>query len=59
DGENGLLIPIKNPEALCDAILKLYNDRQLHQQIALNNLKKAADYGPGAVLKDFYEFIEK
>ena len=59
DGENGLLIPIKNPEALCDAILKLYNDRQLHQQIALNNLKKAADYGPDAVLKDFYEFIEK
>ena len=54
DGYNGLLVPIKDPESLSNAILKLYYDRNLTYRLALNSLDKAKDYDPEIVLKDFY-----
>lgn len=59
DGKTGLLVPIKNPQALADAILKLYKNRQLHHELALNSLKEAEKYTPDNVLKTLYDFIDK
>jgi glycosyltransferase involved in cell wall biosynthesis len=59
DGKTGLLVPIKNPEALCDAILRLYNDRPFQLTLAKNSLKEAIKYLPDTVLTKLYEFIEK
>ena len=40
DGESGLVVPKKNHKALADAILKLYNDRQLTKKLATNAKKR-------------------
>lgn len=59
DGVNGLLVPIQDPQSLCDAILKLYNNRELHNRISRNNLQKANQYVPDVVLRDFFQFVDK
>ena len=59
DGVNGLLGPINNPNALSDAILKLYNNRSLHHTLSINNLEKSKLYSPDAVMEDFYNFVEQ
>lgn len=58
DNKTGLLVPIKNPKALSEAILKLYHDRKLRQALALNSLREVPKYSPDKVLADFYEMIE-
>lgn len=58
DNKTGLLVPIKNPKALSEAILKLYNDRQLRQTLAINSLREAPKYSPDKVLAGFYEIID-
>lgn len=58
DMENGILVPIKNPEAICDAIETLYSDRELALKIAKNNLNEALKYHPDEVMKEFYGFID-
>ena len=58
DNKTGLLVPIKNPEALCDAIVKLYNNRELRQELAINSLREAPKYAPDSVLAEFYELID-
>lgn len=58
DGRNGILVPIKDARALSDAVLKLYNDRQLHYTMAKNCLEDAAQYSPDIVLKELYSVVE-
>lgn len=58
DGYNGILVPIKDAQAMCDALLGLYNDRQRAYELALNNLKTAEEYKPDKVLAKFYEFLD-
>lgn len=56
--KNGLLVPIKNPEAICEEIERLYNDRAFALEIARNNLKETEKYHPDNVMAELYEFIE-
>lgn len=56
--KNGLLVPIKNPRAISEALLHLYNDRELAQKISLNNLDTAKEYQPDKVLNELYEFLD-
>jgi glycosyltransferase involved in cell wall biosynthesis len=42
-GENGILIEEKNPEALCEAILTLLNDRELRSRLAGNGYTEVRD----------------
>ncbi len=58
DGKTGILVPVKNPYALSDAILKLYNDRNLHFEMAYNCLNEADKYSPEIVLKSIFDYID-
>ena len=58
DGVNGILVPVKNADALSEALLSLYNDRQKAYEISLNNIKTAEEYSPEKVLAKFYEFMD-
>ena len=58
-GKNGLLVPIKDHEAICDAIETLYNNRTLALEIAKNNIKEAAKYHPDKVMADFYKLLDE
>ncbi len=40
DGENGLIIPTKNPKAIADAILKLYHNKDLRIKFGRNSKEK-------------------
>ncbi len=59
DGKNGILVPIKSPEALCEAIEVLYNDREFALKLAKNNLVEAERYAPDEVMKEFYSFMDE
>lgn len=39
NGENGLIVPRKNSDALADAILKLYTDKKLYEKMSVNAKK--------------------
>lgn len=58
DGVNGLLVSIKDAEAMKEAILRFYYDREYAYEVARNNLTAAEQYKPDVVLKTFYEFME-
>lgn len=58
DGENGILVPIKNPQKIAEAIIKLYQDRQLAKKISLNNIEKAEDYKVDIVLESLYSHLD-
>lgn len=58
DGRNGILVPIKSPLKLADALLTLYNDRDLHFNMIKNNIEDSRQYHPDVVLKEFYAFID-
>ena len=58
EGRNGLLVPIKSPEAICDAIERLYDDRELALTLSRNNLEEAKKYHPDKVMAEFYEFMD-
>lgn len=58
DGKTGLLVSVKNPQELADAILKLYNNRELHLTLAKNSLREAEKYAPDVLLASFYESID-
>ncbi|MBR3387858.1 MAG: glycosyltransferase family 4 protein [Bacteroidales bacterium] len=58
DNTTGLLVPVKNPETLSNAIIKLYNNRELRQELAINSLREVPKYAPDKVLADFYKIID-
>lgn len=55
---HGILVPPHNPDAICDAILKLYSDRKLVLNYAYNCLEEAKKYQPDNVMKDLYGFLD-
>lgn len=59
DSINGLLVPVHDPESICCALLRLYNDRQLVRKISINNLREAENYRPEKVLKEFFEVLDQ
>ncbi len=56
--ENGMLVPVKNPKAIAEAILLMYEKRDLVYKISLNNLNESKKYDPKVVLKDFFEVLD-
>jgi len=63
DGENGILVPPRNPEKLADAILTILNDRTLRQKIGQNAreliLKKYSwEVVLDRIMETYYEALE-
>lgn len=58
DGQNGILVPIQNPSALCDAILKLYENRDEALRYGQNNLLESEQFNPESVLKEFFAMLD-
>lgn len=58
DGRNGILVPIKSPTKLADALLTLYYDRDKHFSMIKNNVADSRQYHPDIVLSEFYSFID-
>ena len=54
----GILVPPHSPEAICNAILKLYSNRELTYSYAQNCLNEAQKYQPDIVMKDLYGFLD-
>ncbi len=59
NGENGLLVPVGDEEALSIAILKLIEDNELSQKIANNALKISEKFNPNIINQQWEDFINK
>ena len=55
EGENGFLVPPRNPEKLAEKILLLLNNSELREKIARNNREKARKYSWENVAKKLEE----
>ncbi len=53
-GEDGLLTPVGDPDAMGDALLRLINDDDLRRRLAAAALRNSARYDP-ALIADQYE----
>lgn len=59
DGENGILVPIKNPDAIADAIIELYNNRELALTMAKNNVRASKRFSPENVLFALFKDLDE
>ena len=58
NGKNGILVPIKDAEALCNAILAIYHNREMAFEFSMNNICEAEKYKPDQVLTEFYKALD-
>lgn len=56
--KNGILVPIKDPEKIAEALIKMYKDRDFTYNIALNNLRESEKYTPKVVLGEIFEMLD-
>lgn len=57
DGDDGLLVPVKDAQAMASAILKLVENHQMASDIALNARKKVASFNWDEVKKDWFKIL--
>lgn len=56
DGEDGLLVPPEDPEALSEAIVRLWNDPELRARLAKNaRTKVAARFSLAKTIRDYWD----
>ena len=58
DGENGLLVPIMNEDALTEAILRLIEDRSLAERLGENAARIAETANGEAVFAQWRDYLE-
>ena len=51
--ETGLLIPVNNADALAEAIIRLFNNKQLRENLAVTAKEKLADFTPIAMARRY------
>lgn len=57
-GENGLLVPIQDKEALKDALIKMLNDEELKLQFKRNSMKVRETHSKDVIIPQWISFIE-
>jgi len=58
DKKNGILVPIKNSHEIANAIVELYNNRDLVLEISKNNSNEAKKYTSKQVLKELFDYLD-
>ncbi len=59
NGENGLLVPVADEEALKAAMEKLFYDRELYKKIKANTRKSIEKYNITNIIKDWLNLFEE
>ncbi len=59
NGENGLLVPVKDKEALKAAMLQIMSDHELAEKLGRNATGVQEKYSPGAVNKKWEKYFKK
>ena len=57
DSECGMLVPMNDPEALAEAILRVLEDRSLRERLILAGLHRATDFSPANIARQYLEFM--
>jgi len=58
NGENGLLVPQKDPNSLARAIEKIISDNKLRIKFIENSKKTVMDFSPSTIGKKYYEIFQ-
>lgn len=59
DGENGLLVPNNDIDALADGILRIIRDRNLSRKLSENAVKIVDEYSEEKICNQWKEYIDK
>ena len=59
DGENGLLVPIKDADAMAAGILRLIEDRELAERLGDNARRIGEEANTEAICRQWKEYIEE
>lgn len=52
-GHNGILVPVKDPDALAKAILKVLNNKNLHATLKKNGIERSKDFEAHKIAKQY------
>jgi N-acetylgalactosamine-N,N'-diacetylbacillosaminyl-diphospho-undecaprenol 4-alpha-N-acetylgalactosaminyltransferase len=59
NGENGLLVPVKDEDALKSAMEKLYYDQKLYEKLKANTRKSVEKFGVENIVKEWINLFEE
>lgn len=59
DGENGILVPVNDRQALADGMRRLLKDTELRKRLSGNAVKVNEDYAPERILKRWETYISR
>ncbi|MEN3014401.1 MAG: glycosyltransferase [Endomicrobiia bacterium] len=58
NGENGILVPVNDEDALCNAIVKLLKDKELREKLVLNGLKTVQNFDVKNMVLNYEKIFE-
>jgi glycosyltransferase involved in cell wall biosynthesis len=59
NGENGLLVPVKDENALKSAMEKLFYDQKLYERLKANTRKSVEKFGVENIVKEWINLFEE
>ena len=59
NGENGILVPVADEEALKEAMEKLFNDKGLYNKLKANSSRSVERFDIETIIKDWKNLFEK
>lgn len=59
DGRNGVLIPVGNPQAISEAVLRVLGDENLRERLKVEAKRRAKDFSLDKMISDYTELFLK